>query len=312
MNTFSFSPLYLANLKLGYVAGIVDETLFVMTPDIVSLLGDAGVKVTAFLQKDVVSLKAAMNKPSSVLSPQISAANEASDSTFKEVKRMIKAAGQSTLPAKAEAGALLQRFLKDFWSIDRSPLLTQVSLTSELLLRYDVDATLSAAAQTIGIADLFAALATHNTTLSTLLHERTSKRALDTPAASAYKGLVADGYDTLCTLMVKNLNLGTPPEALVTAFRAMEDIRKKYTVLVYARPDIKNAATDPIAPQTYTGKAITPIPVAYYDDYDLVFAKDFSLTYKNNVKVGEATVIMHGKGKFSGTHERRFNIVNEA
>jgi hypothetical protein len=57
-----------------------------------------------------------------------------------------------------------------------------------------------------------------------------------------------------------------------------------------------------------TGKAITPIPVMYYEGTELVFAVDFSLTYKNNVDVGEATVIMHGKGRFNGQHIRKFNI----
>jgi hypothetical protein len=33
--------------------------------------------------------------------------------------------------------------------------------------------------------------------------------------------------------------------------------------------------------------------------------------YKNNVKVGEATVIMHGKGRFNGRHIRKFNIEHQ-
>jgi hypothetical protein len=42
---------------------------------------------------------------------------------------------------------------------------------------------------------------------------------------------------------------------------------------------------------------------------ELVFAKDFNVTYRHNVEAGEATVILQGKGRFNGSHERKFNIV---
>jgi hypothetical protein len=69
----------------------------------------------------------------------------------------------------------------------------------------------------------------------------------------------------------------------------------------------------PIDTQKYTEKAIVPIPTAYWREKDkptveLVFAKDFSLTYKNNVEVGTADVTLHGKGAYKGQKTATFNI----
>jgi hypothetical protein len=70
---------------------------------------------------------------------------------------------------------------------------------------------------------------------------------------------------------------------------------------------------EPIATLPYTGKAVTPIPVAYYREegkptVELVFAKDFTVTYKNNVEVGMADLILHGIGEYKGKKTVTFNI----
>jgi hypothetical protein len=69
----------------------------------------------------------------------------------------------------------------------------------------------------------------------------------------------------------------------------------------------------PIDTQTYTEKAVTPIPKVYYREegkptVELTFAKDFSVTYKNNVNVGMAECIIHGKGEYKGQVTVTFNI----
>jgi predicted nucleotidyltransferase len=70
---------------------------------------------------------------------------------------------------------------------------------------------------------------------------------------------------------------------------------------------------DSIAAQTYTGKAITPVPAAYYRQegkpaVELVFAKDFFVTYRNNVNAGTADLILHGKGAYRGQKKTTFTI----
>ncbi|MBQ6888159.1 MAG: leucine-rich repeat protein [Lachnospiraceae bacterium] len=71
-----------------------------------------------------------------------------------------------------------------------------------------------------------------------------------------------------------------------------------------------------IPAQTYTGKAIKP-KVAVYDGKTLLQEKkDYTISYKNNVKVNDAsiakkapTVIITGKGNYSGKETATFRII---
>jgi hypothetical protein len=72
---------------------------------------------------------------------------------------------------------------------------------------------------------------------------------------------------------------------------------------------IRSATVDVIPVQAYTGKAVTPIPTAYLNGEELFFAKDFTLTYKDNVQPGTAEATLTGKGDYTGQKKVTFNIV---
>ncbi|MBR3318295.1 MAG: hypothetical protein IKG21_10810 [Atopobiaceae bacterium] len=73
--------------------------------------------------------------------------------------------------------------------------------------------------------------------------------------------------------------------------------------------DIREATVAKIANQAYTGKAIKPSPKVTYNGWTLVKGTDYTLSYKNNTKVGTATVTITGKGSFEGTKKVTFKIV---
>ncbi len=67
-------------------------------------------------------------------------------------------------------------------------------------------------------------------------------------------------------------------------------------------------------PCMYTGKAQTP-EVEVYDmqrNLLLVEGKDYTLSYANNINVGKATVVVTGKGTYTGKAESSFIIVDLA
>jgi hypothetical protein len=86
-----------------------------------------------------------------------------------------------------------------------------------------------------------------------------------------------------------------------------------------ARKDISvgdACVIETLSDQTYTGKAVTPLPHVFYREEDkptleLVFAKDFFVTYKNNVDVGMADLVIHGKGAYKGQKKTTFNILRK-
>ena len=71
---------------------------------------------------------------------------------------------------------------------------------------------------------------------------------------------------------------------------------------------IGQAASSRIADQTYTGNAIQPSFTVTYNNKTLVKGTDYTVSFKNNVNIGTATVIITGKGNFEGNKEITFKI----
>lgn len=74
--------------------------------------------------------------------------------------------------------------------------------------------------------------------------------------------------------------------------------------------NLKNVMSDDIEDQNYAGKAIEP-EVEVYEEKYLVYlekGKDYTVTYKNNVNAGTATVIIEGMGNYEGVIEKSFAI----
>ncbi len=72
--------------------------------------------------------------------------------------------------------------------------------------------------------------------------------------------------------------------------------------------DFSGATISGLVNKTYTGKAIKQKPVVKLDGKTMVAGKDYTVSYKNNVKVGTATVIIKGAGRYAGTKTATFKI----
>lgn len=65
----------------------------------------------------------------------------------------------------------------------------------------------------------------------------------------------------------------------------------------------------PVPDQAYTGKDLSPSVQASYEETDLEEDEDYTVSYKNNKKIGVGTITLAGKGKFSGSQSVTFKIV---
>ncbi|MBQ9991743.1 MAG: InlB B-repeat-containing protein [Lachnospiraceae bacterium] len=63
-----------------------------------------------------------------------------------------------------------------------------------------------------------------------------------------------------------------------------------------------------LAPKEYTGSAIKPQLKVYYGDKELAEGKDYSIRFRNNTAVGQAEMILQGKGSYAGTLKESFSI----
>ena len=79
------------------------------------------------------------------------------------------------------------------------------------------------------------------------------------------------------------------------------------------RKDISGVASDitiaDIPDQIYTGKASEPKPEITWNDVALDPRSDYTLTYDNNIELGEATATIEGIGNYTGTVVKKFNII---
>jgi len=103
-----------------------------------------------------------------------------------------------------------------------------------------------------------------------------------------------------------NVDVGT---ATVTVTGASGFVGTSREVTFRITPaQISSADVSDIATQPYTSKAIQPEPSLTFGGKALRLGEDYELSYKNNTKVGMATVVVTGKGNFEGTKKVTFRI----
>ena len=85
-------------------------------------------------------------------------------------------------------------------------------------------------------------------------------------------------------------------------------IYAKWTAYV----SLKNCKLTAIGDQAYTGKKIEPKLKLTYQGEALVKGTDYKVAWKDNKKIGTATVTITGKGRFTGTKTAKFKIVPAA
>lgn len=127
-----------------------------------------------------------------------------------------------------------------------------------------------------------------------------------TPAPVIKNGTITIKKDTDYTLSYsKNINAGIATIKVTGKgnYSGTRDIN--FTIKAKSVSGIIIASIDS---QTYTGSALSPAVTAKDGSKVLTSGTDYSLSYKNNVNAGTATVTLTGKGNYSGTKDQTFII----
>ena len=75
--------------------------------------------------------------------------------------------------------------------------------------------------------------------------------------------------------------------------------------------DISSANVSSVKDQIYTGKKTTPGVTVKYNEKMLAEGKDYTLSFRNNKKIGVATILISGMGDYTGETTKTFNIIPE-
>ena len=106
-------------------------------------------------------------------------------------------------------------------------------------------------------------------------------------------------------LYSNNVNVGTASVKITGKGSYKGSYTENFKIVACS---IAQATCSRIADQTYSGKAIEPTFTVLYKNRTLRKGTDYTVSFKDNVKIGTATVIITGKGNFEGTKEITFKI----
>lgn len=147
------------------------------------------------------------------------------------------------------------------------------------------------------------------------LHDVETMTATITPATAVNKGIIWTSSDKNVVIVseitgttkaeLKAVNMGT---ALIRATTLEGAFVAECTVTVSKR-NVSRVTYNKPGKISYTGKAIQPALSLKYKDIKLKKNKDYKITYKNNKKIGKATITIKGMGEYTGTKKITFTIV---
>jgi hypothetical protein len=252
----------------------------------------------------------------SALTKQIADADHRVDRAVSGIKATINAARHALDPAVAEAARVLYVRLREFGNI-RGKAYEEESAAVQVLLS-DLNGVHAPQVSLVGLQSWVTELTEAEAAFTQLYLQRGGEIAFrPQERMTDVHREIETTYHSMTTII--------DASAIVDTSGMYDDFIAKLNAQVtyfnehshhHARKDLgagDHCVIETIDTQKYTEKAVTPIPKGYYraDDkatVELVFAKDFSVTYKNNTDVGMAELTIHGKGAYKGQKTVTFNI----
>ena len=115
---------------------------------------------------------------------------------------------------------------------------------------------------------------------------------------------LSEGIDYVVSY-ADNLHAGTARMTITGKGNYRGSITRTFKI----RPvSVASASVSGLKSVTYTGKALTQSPVVKVGSTTLVSGTHYTVSYKNNINAGTATVTITGKGDYTGTRSVTFKI----
>ena len=102
-----------------------------------------------------------------------------------------------------------------------------------------------------------------------------------------------------------NVKVGTATVTIAGKGNYSGSIQKNFKI---DKASLSTASVTNVENKTYNGKAQKQKPVVTVAGRKLKQGADYTVSYKNNVKIGTATMILKGKGSYKGTIKKKFKI----
>ena len=299
-----------------------------------SLLSAAGETVLAAVAALLPLYRAALAKEQrlldwvrkSELTKKIADADGALGAVLVSINSTVTIGRHSTMPAIKASGERVYHMIQELGSIQRKPYDSQVGDVNALLRNFGGDYAQDVA--NLGMAMYVQQLQSALNTFESLLGQRSVEQiAKPDYTAKAVRKEIEGVYHQIEGVVDVNASVAGSTAAPFAAFidRMNPDIERINAEFHRAKKDLSQPGATTIPPipvQQFTEKPVTPLPakVLYTENkgedtvkptVELFLGKDYAVTYKNNIDVGMATLIVHGKGDYKGQVTLRFNIARQ-
>jgi hypothetical protein len=252
----------------------------------------------------------------SVLTKLLADADRRVDRTLVGINSVVNAGLHHFSPPTVAAANEIHERMKAFGNIEGKSYDDEAAAVK--ILVFDLRTNYSAPVEILGLAPWIEELEMAQADFESLFVQRNAERAAKpvTNVAPARKAV-----DSIFHQMNEIINASAvlDRQGVFVDFIAQLNGELNYAAEHtphHAKKDIAHVTVTEIPTQIYTGKPVVYIPQVFFTEtgkptVELVFAKDFTVTYKDNDKVGTATLIIHGKGAYKGTKTVTFNIARE-
>ncbi|MDR1456426.1 MAG: DUF6261 family protein [Tannerella sp.] len=307
----NIGKIYFGRLRneAHYEFFVVFGNLLIKFPSVMALISMFYQRFLQLLERESWLVDSGKKSP---LTEKLADADRRIDRDISSIRDIIRAALNHFDQSVAEAAKQLFIHLKKFGSIRDKPY-EEESAAVQLLVR-DLRTTFATQAQAVGIAPWVDELESAEAEFTTLFEQRNTEAA-DRPQDSMkdVRREMEDLYRKMTGSIQNDLNVNGDATCGEFTVQLNEEI-KYFNEHTHHRTkrDIAEATVASIPDQDYTGQPITFIPEVWYEHRPLVFASDFTVTYRNNILPGNAELTLHGKGDFKGKKTVTFNIIGIA
>ncbi|MDR1864290.1 MAG: DUF6261 family protein [Bacteroidales bacterium] len=288
----------------------VKRQLDAATPSIVMALGDLPMQFNEWFGKEFTLMEWVRK---SELTAQIAEADREMDHALVGLGVQVKAQEYSTAPNVAEAARRVGIMLKHYGYVYKKPYEQQEGDMRAIFAQFDGDylPDVMLLGLTERLDELKAAFAEFERLLAMRDVHSLKKPSFTFP--DVRRG-IEDVYHRMVKLIDAGAALNMSPEFADFINGLNPEIERLNAEFHRTLYSIAAAEPAPIPQQSYTGFPITPLPEVFFvTQHDgtvkLELGRDYNLTYRNNVNVGNAECTMHGKGKYNGRKTVTFIII---
>jgi hypothetical protein len=252
---------------------------------------------------------------------KIAAADAAIDQLLVVINAEVEVGLRSAGSAIKDSALRVKALLKQFGYIGRKPYTSEEGDLLNLLALFQGDGEYAHDIDNLGMGISVQRLQLATNTFSSLLSLRDAEQ-VEKPAFTI--GQVRKGLEEVYHKMTPliDANAVTATGEAVAQFEAffkvlnplVDRLNEAFEPAEFDLTPAKSTVIAKIPDQVHTNEPVFVLPEVYAIDADGNATRiwpfiDFDLTFRNNIDVGTAVIIIRGKGKYTGETTAKFNIV---